>query len=170
MTKSQLKALITIAAVFTLGVLFLTGGFTTHGSFSKELPMEQAILSNWFDAFNRRDWSAIEGVYAEDALIHAKAGPLRGGHSIVEISEKWLSAIPDAHITPLHVSKEGDVIIAHWRIEGTLSGAIRDITPTGEKTAFHGLTCFRCRDSKVVEHWASVDYRALQSTAISSAV
>ncbi|SCA63573.1 hypothetical protein SCG7086_AW_00150 [Chlamydiales bacterium SCGC AG-110-P3] len=125
--------------------------------------MEDTILSCWFDGYNRRDWDAVQGIYSDDALIHGKDGPLRGGQAVVELAKKWLRAIPDCQITPLHTSREGDVVVVHWRVEGTFTESIRDIVATGKKVAFHGLTCFRCRDQQVVEHWASVDYRPLMS-------
>lgn len=124
--------------------------------------MESKILSCWFDGFNRRDWTSIREIYTEDALIHGKEGPIKGGQGVVELAQKWLVAIPDAQITPLYTCKEeNDVIVVHWRIEGVLKGSIRDIVGTGKKVSFHGLTCFRCCDEKVVEHWASIDYRPL---------
>ena len=123
--------------------------------------MESKILKCWFDGFNRRDWTSIKEIYSDDALIHGKDGTLRGGQGVVELGKKWLEAIPDAQITPLHTSSEKDVVVVHWRVEGVMEGSIRDIVGTGKKVTFHGLTCFRCRGQKVVEHWASVDYRPL---------
>jgi SnoaL-like polyketide cyclase len=52
----------------------------------------------------------------------------------------------------------------YWRAEGTFTGPIGGIPPTNEKVVFHGHTCFRCLDGKVIEHWAAVDYRPLQSS------
>ena len=127
--------------------------------------MENTLLSCWFDAYNRRDWNAMKSIYADDALIHGKDGPLRGGDAVIELAKMWVTAIPDAQITPLYASKEKDVVIIHWKAEGHLTGSLRDIQPTGKHVIFHGLTCFRCRDQKVVEHWASIDYRPLRVSA-----
>ncbi len=133
--------------------------------------MEKIILSNWFDAYNQRDWAAMQEIYTDNSLIHGKEKELRGGAAIVELAKKWLKAIPDIQLTPLNTSKEGhDVVVVHWRAEGTFTNSIRDIEATGKKIAFHGLTCFRFLNEKVVEHWATVDYRPLRSEESSSAV
>ncbi len=124
--------------------------------------MEEQILTRWFEALNKHDWTSIESLYTSDALVHGKDGLLRGGASVVELIKKWLKAMPDSHITPLHTSTEADVIVVHWRTEGTLVGSIREFKPTGKKTVVHGLTCFRCKEGKVIEHWAAVDYLPLQ--------
>jgi len=124
--------------------------------------MEEKLLQSWFTGFNQRDWDSIQNIYTEDALIHGKEELLRGGKSVVEMAKKWLFAIPDAHITPLSTIKEKDFVVVHWRVEGTFTNPIRDIAATGRKVVFHGLTCFRFDSEKVVEHWASVDYRPLR--------
>jgi len=124
--------------------------------------MENRILSCWFDGFNRRDWEVLEELYSDDALVHGKEGAVRGGQGVVGLASKWLEAIPDAKIDPLYFSEEKyGVFAVHWRAEGTFKNPIREIPASGKKVAFHGLTCFRITDQKVVEHWACVDYRPL---------
>ncbi len=134
------------------------------------MEMEDVILGDWFDGYNCRDFDAMEQIYSNDALIHGVEGLVHGGKAVVEIAKKWLEAIPDAQIIPLFTSKEeGNVIVVHWRAEGTLTGSIRDLVATGKKVAFHGLTCFRHMDNKVVEHWAAIDYRPLKSEQLQKA-
>lgn len=125
--------------------------------------MENIILKCWFDGYNQRDWESVKKIYSDDALVHGKDGQLRGGSSVVELAKKWLTAIPDSRITPLHTSIEKDVVVVHWKVEGTFTNPIKDIAATGKTVALHGLTCFRYHNEKVVEHWASVDYRSLSS-------
>lgn len=132
--------------------------------------MQDTILRCWFDGYNQRDWDSVQKIYSDDALVHGKDGDLRGGSSVVQLAKKWLTAIPDARITPLHTSIENDVVVVHWKVEGTFTNPIRDIEATGKKVVFHGLTCFRCHNEKVVEHWASVDYRPLNPAAPISAL
>lgn len=124
--------------------------------------MKTKILHSWFDAYNRRHWSSISGLYADDAIIHSQQGTLTGGESITDIAKLWSEALPDAHITPLSATEEEDgLIVVHWKVEGTFHQPLRDIPATGKKVRIHGHTCFRCEGDKIVEHWASVDYRPL---------
>ncbi|NGX58297.1 MAG: hypothetical protein K940chlam3_01202 [Chlamydiae bacterium] len=127
--------------------------------------MKEKILKYWFDAYNRRDFSSVQQIYADDAVIHGTGGPYYGGKAVVSLLKIWLEGIPDAQIIPLFTMKEdNDVVVVHWRAEGTFKGPVRDIPPTGEKVAFHGFTCFRCRDDKIIEHYACIDYHPLQPT------
>ena len=127
--------------------------------------MKEVIHKCWFDGFNRRDWDSVQKIYSEDALVHGKEGELRGGASVVKLAKAWLRAIPDAYITPLYTSIEQDVVVVHWRAEGSFIHPIKEIAATGKQVVFHGLTCFRCQHGKVIEHWASVDYRPLSSAS-----
>ncbi|MCH9608750.1 MAG: hypothetical protein S4CHLAM45_06570 [Chlamydiales bacterium] len=123
--------------------------------------MKDTILKCWFDGYNQRDWGSIQKIYSDNALVHGRDGLLRGGSSVVELAKKWVFAIPDAHITPLCSSIENDVIVIHWKVEGTFSNPIREIAATGKKITLHGLTCFRCHHEKIIEHWTSIDYKPL---------
>ena len=125
--------------------------------------MKDKILSHWFEGFNRRDWKSVEEIYDENALIHGRDEKLRGGKAVVKLAENWLKAFPDMNIRALHADTEdNDVVVVHWRTEGTMTGPMWDIEPTGKKVSFHGITCFRCDRGKVVEHWASIDYQPLE--------
>lgn len=141
--------------VLTLMVSIVTHVFGGH--------MKDEILSKWFDGYNKRDWAALESLYSDDALIHAKCGDMRGGVSVVNLCKNWLLALPDTQISPLRIDVEGDVIVAHWKATGTFKEPIMNISPSGKKVSFHGITHFRSRDGRVVEHWSTIDYRPLRA-------
>lgn len=128
-----------------------------------EETMQTRILTHFFEAVNQRNPTLLRTLYATDALIHSREGPVRGPQAIEKIAERWWCAFPDLHITPLHVAQEEDVTVVHWRAAGVHKEAMLDIPATGKKTAFHGLTCFRIKNQKVIEHWACTDYRTLLS-------
>lgn len=123
--------------------------------------MQPLIFNHFFEALNRRDLPLICSLYAPDALIHSREGPLKGPQGIEKVVNRWLVAFPDLRITPLHASQEEDVIVVHWRAVGKHEEAILDIPATGKMTAFHGLTCFRIQNERVIEHWACTDFRTL---------
>ena len=108
------------------------------------------IWTEFFGGFNERDFGRMASLYAEDALVHSKEGPLRGPKALEQISAKWLVRDPGLQLEPLHLSEEGDLVTIHW--------AARE----GGRTLCHGHTCFLVADGQVVEHWACVDSRALE--------
>lgn len=132
--------------------------------------MEEILLKNWFEGFNNRDWEAVKSVYSDDVLVHTKNGLQKGSDAISSLGKKWIKAIPDAKIVPLYSSVEKEnLIVVHWKVEGIFAESIQGMNPSGEKVVFHGHTCFRFYQGKVVEHWASVDYRPLQANKVSEA-
>jgi len=126
------------------------------------LSMQEQIEQDFFHAFNRRDITTMKNLYADDALVHSAEGPEYGPQSIEDIVNKWLQVFPDLKGTILHSSVEGDVVIIHWKCEGTRAKLCNENSNAGNRVSFHGLTCFRCKNGKVVEHWASVDYRPIE--------
>lgn len=127
--------------------------------------MATRIKERFFDAYNDRNIASIESLYSDDAVIHSKEGPIYGPAGMRKLITQWADAMPDGKLQVLHISEEDDVIIVHWRGTGTIENKIRDVAPTRKPVAFHGHTCFRCKDGKVIEHWANVDYRTLHAAA-----
>lgn len=122
--------------------------------------LEQAIRTQFYDGFNKRNIDGMFKMYAEDALIHAWEGPVRGHAALKKILNTWLEAMPNAQMEVLDIKKEKGILVAHWRAKGTLEKPLRDFQPNGKSTVWHGITCFRHEKGQVVEHWATVDYRA----------
>ena len=127
--------------------------------------MQALILESFFEGMNRRDFASLCNLYSPDALIHSRQGVVRGPQGLESIVKRWLTAFPDLLLFPLHTSQENDVIVVHWRAVGTHVETLLDIQPTGKKIAFHGLTCFRVQNQKVIEHWACTDFHTLRSSS-----
>ncbi|MCB1114284.1 MAG: ester cyclase [Chlamydiia bacterium] len=128
--------------------------------------MKELIEQKWFGGYNTRNWEDVASLYADDAVVHAVDGDKTGGQAVVDIAKKWLEAMPDAQIIPKGIVEDDpDTIVVHWKCEATFEGPVRNLEPTHEKVVFHGLTHFKHRDGKIIEHWATVDYRPLKAPA-----
>ena len=57
------------------------------------------------------------------------------------------ASIPDIHWTLDALVAEGDLVAERWTVTGTHR-------ETGERVTGDGMTLFRIRDGKIVEHWA----------------
>ncbi len=123
--------------------------------------MRERILQGFFQATNCRDFSYIPKLYSTSALIHTLSGKQYGAEPILKIFQDWCHSFPDFQLEPLTVSQEEDVIVVHWRFEGIFMNQLREIPPTRKKTVLHGLTCFKCSQGQIIEHWARVDYHPL---------
>ena len=125
--------------------------------------MKNQILHGFFQSTNSDDYSFIPKLYSPLAVIHTLDGEKYGPDIIIDIFKKWKFAFPDLQLEPLCLMQESDVIVIHWRGNGTFTNPLRDIQPTGKKITMHGFTCFRCLDNQIIEHWARVDYRPLSN-------
>lgn len=128
--------------------------------------MIKKIQNDFFESFNVRQLRPLLELYSESALIHSLEGPLYGPESIQKIIDRWLIAFPDLQLLPLHTSQENDVIVIHWRAHGTHKEPLLHLPATNRQTTFHGLTCFRISENKVIEHWACTDYRSIQACQV----
>ena len=76
---------------------------------------------------------------------------------MVEIIEKWLVAIPDIKVRLLRTIEEEDIVIAHWRAEGTHQKELHGVAPQGKPLSYQGVSMYRFVEGKVVEYWAYLD-------------
>ena len=56
---------------------------------------------------------------------------------------------------------EDDKVVAHLRFEGTHSGELLGIAPTGKDVSVPFIITYRLAGGKIVEHWMSFDRMAL---------
>lgn len=77
-----------------------------------------------FAAFNRHDSSAIQDIYAIDAILHSPDYPaLTGNAPIADTYRGLFSAIPDAQDTVRSLGSSGDKVYVEFTLTGHLKGA-----------------------------------------------
>ncbi len=67
------------------------------------------------------------------------------------------SAFPDHHHTVEDLIAGADKVVARWTLEGTHTGALFGIPPTGKQVKVKGISIYRVADGKIVEEWVSND-------------
>jgi ketosteroid isomerase-like protein len=76
-----------------------------------------------FDAFNAHDASAIEGLYAADAVLHSPDYPeLAGNSQIAGTYRRLFDAIPDAKDNVQTLGSSGAKVYAEFVLTGHLKG------------------------------------------------
>ncbi len=122
------------------------------------------IHRNFFEAFNRRDMTALASIYGQKCLIHSKSGDLFGPKALIGVVNQWLEHFPELKIYPVFSDLKDDIVTVHWRAESPTQKT-EGIFKHPKKNSFHGLTCFRMEKEEVVEHWACIDYRKMNMDA-----
>ncbi len=87
--------------------------------------MSQEIVdrvTEWADAFNRRDWDAFAAFMDEDVELESRLvameGPYRGHEGLTQWWHDFLGAFPDYTIEIQELRVLGDVTLVHVRGQG----------------------------------------------------
>jgi predicted ester cyclase len=106
------------------------------------------------------DYVAVYEYFAPDFVSHATArvSPGAVGTDIRPQEHKFWqmakSAFPDMEFRVDVLIEADDLVVSHWTLTGTHSGAAYyDVPPSGERVTINGTAILRLRDGVVVEHW-----------------
>lgn len=82
------------------------------------------VVRQKFVAFDKHDVSAIEKIYAADAVLHSPDYPaLSGGAPIADTYRHLFEAIPDAKDNLVSLDHVGDKVYAQFVLTGHFKGA-----------------------------------------------
>lgn len=109
----------------------------------------------WVDGLNRGDVSAADEAFAADCVIHINGSPEPniGLTEFKQMAQGLLAAFPDLRFTIEDQMMAGDKVTTRWTAEGTNTGPVGDISPTGRRVRINGLILDRVAGDKVVERW-----------------
>jgi steroid delta-isomerase-like uncharacterized protein len=110
------------------------------------------------EVWNKQNLSAAELMIAPKYIAHdpATPGDIRGIAGFRQFFHQYTSAFPDQHFTIDDLIAEGDRVVTRWSVEGTQTGPLPGIPPTGKRIRVTGTTISRIENGKIVEdyiHW-----------------
>jgi steroid delta-isomerase-like uncharacterized protein len=128
----------------------------------------KALLQRWFDeVWNDGRLATVDELLAEDAVIHAATGDLRGPVGFKPFHAAYRNAFPDVRLRLDQVVAEGDLVAARWTAAGTHGGDGLGMAATGRRAEFQGMVFARIRDGRFVEGWDCFDqYGMLQQLGL----
>lgn len=68
-----------------------------------------------------------------------------------------LKVIPDHNIEVMDILARGEIVVARWKTRGQFVSEIYDISPTGERVEFEGVSWITIKDGKIVKNWNRSD-------------
>ncbi|THG31745.1 ester cyclase [Naasia lichenicola] len=105
-----------------------------------------------------RDIDSLDEIFATDVVDHDPApGQPDGVAGIKEFWTTFLSAFPDATMTPQVVSADDEHVTVVLDVEGTHTGEFQGIAPSGKRIKVRGIQVGRFADGKLVERWGATD-------------
>jgi len=106
------------------------------------------------------DYSAVYDYFAPEFASHAteRITPEAVGKDIRPEEHKFWKmareAFPDMEFRVDLLLEMDDMVVSHWTLTGTHTGAAYyDVPPSGERVTINGTAILRMRDGQVVEHW-----------------
>ncbi len=102
-------------------------------------------LRSAHESWNRRDFAGVLRDLADNIVYtdHARNLTLRGKPEFRQWLEAWVQAFPDGKITQSEYIDAGDLVIAQFIAEGTNSGPLAGLAPTGRRLSFPFCEIFR---------------------------
>jgi predicted ester cyclase len=113
----------------------------------------------WIDGLNRGDVSVADTVFAPNCVIHMAGSPEPnlsvGGFK--QMLRGLLAAFPDIRLTIEDQVITADKVATRWTAEGTHTGPLGQINPTGRRMRIDGLILDHVSGDRVVERWEQWD-------------
>lgn len=110
------------------------------------------------EVINEGRLEVIDEVLAEDFHSHSEGTPFppdRDG--LKSFISDLRTAFPDITYSVIHEVAEGDIVVQHVQVSGTMRGDLGDMRATGKSATWEEVHITRMRNGKAVEHWPSVD-------------
>lgn len=113
----------TIIKMAIAGLLYCLASLAGCGTLQPSTDPAEAVRAK-FEAFNRHDVSAIENIYAADAVLHSPDYPeLSGNAPIAGTYRSLFEAVPDAHDETQSLDVVADKVYAQFVLTGHFKGA-----------------------------------------------
>jgi steroid delta-isomerase-like uncharacterized protein len=122
----------------------------------------KALASEYFEAFGRNDFPALQRVVHPDVLYHtAPPGLSPGIEGYRELMAMYKSAFPDLEVTVGDMVAEDDKVAARFSSTGTHRGELMGIAPTGKRVTVGGMSILRIANGKITDEWDQIDMLGL---------
>jgi len=119
------------------------------------------VMSRFYDEVNAGNLGIIDELCAEDLVEHEPLAPEPTREGVRQFFAMARAAFPDMRLEVQHMVGEGDLAIAHGRLQGTHEGDFMGLAPTGRRIDVPFADIVRFRDGLAVEHWGVTDTGAM---------
>ena len=122
-----------------------------------------AIARDFFESWNRRDWSHYRELMHKDYSYTGGDGKAQpGAEAGLAVAQVFANAFPDGRIEPDKIHVCGDnVVIAEFVGRGTHKGDLMGMAPTGRHVAINVCDVLEFRDGKIIAEREYMDMMAM---------
>ena len=120
------------------------------------------------EVVNGGDYAVVRELFSPDFVIHKAGMSFPPGPEAFKMAvREWRDAFPDYRVTVLRLIAEDGYVTVLYSAEGTHTGSLRGMPPTGKAFTVVGAEVHRLTDGLVVESWLADDLpRILTDTGL----
>lgn len=123
----------------------------------------KAIARRIYEEYwNQNMTGVLDEVFTENVVNHELPPGLPPGlEGTKAYLGAFLSAFPDTMMTVERQIAEGDTVVTLWTANGTHTGDLMGIAPSGEEVTVTGIDVHRFDGDQIVEAWGQFDQMGL---------
>jgi steroid delta-isomerase-like uncharacterized protein len=119
---------------------------------------DRQMVERFWDAFNSRDLSLLDGLFTDDYVNHAAVpGTPTGPEGQVQVMERLWSAFPDATFEIEHLAQDGETVLCAGTMSGTHEGELFGVRGSGKPIRWRQCHVITLRDGRAAAHSAIRD-------------
>ena len=109
--------------------------------------MQRVIEEGW----NARNPAAFDSLIGEGFVSHAPNGEFEGLDGYKQLYDIYVSAFPDCRFTIDQLVGEGEMVSLSYTFNGTHTGPLQEVPPTGKRVSTRGVSVCRVVDGQSVQ-------------------
>ncbi len=111
------------------------------------------------EVWNKGNLSVVDELVHPDVVGHDPALPeeIRSPADLKQAVSMYRAAFPDLRFIVDELFSAGDKVVSRWHTEGTHTGELQGLAPTGKPGSVTGINIDRYVDGKIAESWTQWD-------------
>lgn len=117
----------------------------------------KVLVRRWITECNRRNFSAIEELFAPNCVLHHPGREIEGVENVRQHLTSFCAAFPDLRITIEDLVADDDKVVVRLNLRGSHKGDLMGIDPTGKTVEIAVISITRVEGNKLAEQWEIYD-------------
>jgi len=123
----------------------------------KEIENMSIIKKTMEECWNSHNFSVVDEVFSQELVFHGPSIEFYSLEEFKSLQKSFSNAFTDTKITPTFQFAKEDIVVTHFIWEGTHTGEMQGILPTGKKVEMTGIEIDRLDHGIIMESWEEFD-------------
>lgn len=124
----------------------------------KGIELVRDLIARFFNGHNP---DLAPEFFAPDFRWHGGSmGTIHGIDAYAAAMQQFFVGLPDAEAIEQDAAQDGDTVTMRFVVQGTHTGALWGIAPTGNRVVWDVIMMYHLSDGVIVEQWAAEDWIA----------